>query len=121
MDWRTKIGIAIVPIVFLALWFLLTQMQYFKPVAEEPFVNDGILLKDNPGFEPGVWYLSYEEPGAPGLSVPLVFDHDSRCGSEGMLTICDISFDQGQRVHVEGARVGEAVQVVKLEYQRSPL
>jgi hypothetical protein len=57
------------------------------------FSKDGNVTKDSPGFNPGVWYLSYEEPGKPGLSVAL--DLNSVSSSY-------ISLTQGERVHVTG-------------------
>ncbi|MBP9757236.1 MAG: GerMN domain-containing protein [Candidatus Pacebacteria bacterium] len=81
-----------------------------------PFAHDGNLIQNSPGLEADTWYLTYEEPGAPGLSVQLRFDGNSRCGSENMLKVCDISFEQGDRVHVEGDRSGDSVLVRTLTY-----
>lgn len=119
MNWRAAIGIILVPLLMIGIWYVLTQTSIFggSDVEGEPFAHEGNLLKDNPGLEPGVWYLSFDMPGSPELSVPLVFDHDTRCGSEGMLTVCNISFEQGQRVRVEGMRAGDIVRVSKLVYE----
>jgi hypothetical protein len=84
----------IVFLVFLAalfFWFVISQ-SVFSPRSES-FVHDGNLIKDNAGLEPGVWYLSYEEPGSSGLSVKL--DLNSVAAPY-------IDLAQGERVHVEG-------------------
>ncbi len=116
MNWKTILGIVALPVIATILWFI--SAQYRAPEAPAPaaFSHEGNLIQNNPGLEPGAWYLAYEEPGAPGLSVQLLFDHESRCGSEGRLTICNISFDQGQHVKVEGELIGEVVHVTKLTY-----
>lgn len=116
MNWQAKIGILLVPLVVIVGWYLIQTSVSDRDVSSEPFVHEGNLVKDNPGLEPGVWYLSYEEPGSPGLSVPLLFDHDSRCGIEGMLQVCNISFDQGERVRIEGRQEGNAMRVQTLRY-----
>ncbi len=118
-DWRTWVGIILIPLIALGVWYVLSQIDT-APAPGESFVHEGNLLKDNPGFEPGVWYLSYEEAGAPGLAVKLVFDGESRCGSEGMLKVCDISFDQGERVHIEGIKENDVVRVTTLTYVVTP-
>lgn len=115
MQWRTWIGILAIPCILIAGWYLFSEYQSTHIVGT-PFAHEGNLIKDNPGLEPGVWYLSYEEPGAPGLSAPLIFDDTSRCGGEGMLKICDISFVQGERVRVEGTKEGTAVRVTTLTH-----
>jgi hypothetical protein len=43
------------------------------------FDQRGYFVKDNPGLKPDVWYLIYEKPGAPALSVELIFDDKSVC------------------------------------------
>lgn len=119
MNWRTWAGILAIPLIMIAGWYLLTKYFPDENVVRTHFAQEGNIVKDNPGFEPGVWYLAYEEPGAPGLSVPLVFDDSSRCGSEEMLKVCDISFVQGERVRVEGTKEGNVVRVISLTYHPS--
>jgi hypothetical protein len=46
------------------------------------FSKTGNLIKNNPGLEKDVWYLSYEEPGKPGLLMKLKFAEESICGPE---------------------------------------
>lgn len=60
------------------------------------------MIKDNPGFKPGVWFLSYEKPGSPGLSVELDLTSVSTPYTP---------FSQGERVHIEGVLHGEVVRV----------
>lgn len=117
MNLSVKLGIALIPLVFLAAWVLYGGGTP-QPAAISTFVREGSLLKDNPGFVAGVWYLSYEEPGMPAASQPLLFDHDSRCGIEGDFRICNISFEPGERVRIEGVTIGDAVLVQHLIYLR---
>ena len=63
----------------------------------ESFSADGNLIRNSPGFKPDVWYLSYEMPGQPGLSVEL--DLNS-------VDAPYIDLREGKRVHVEGMREG---------------
>ncbi|WP_366535671.1 hypothetical protein, partial [Streptococcus pneumoniae] len=56
-------------IIAFAAWYFFSAPTPTPPIQEAiNFIHDGVVLKDNPGFTPGVWYLSYEEPGSPGLS-----------------------------------------------------
>ena len=85
-------------------------------VSEEEFNEAGNLVKDNPGLEPGVWYLSYEKPGKPALTKKLVFvesstcidgSEDSGCSPEELIV--------GSRVRITGSEEGGAVVVSRLE------
>lgn len=98
-----KYLIAAVSVVMLAFaaWYLYPS-QSPAPSVEDNFVHDGVVIKDNPGFKPGVWFLSYEEPGSPGLSVEL--DLNS-------VPAPYISLTQGERVHVVGYLRGSVVEV----------
>jgi hypothetical protein len=84
-------AVGVVVLVFTA-WYLYAP-QTPAPAPEDNFAHDGVVIKDNPGFKTSVWFLSYEEPGSPGLSVEL--DLNS-------VPAPYISLTQGQRVHVEG-------------------
>ncbi len=70
---------------------------------EVNFNQVGNLLRDNPGLKPGVWYLSYGEPGKPGLKAELQFISQNS----------DLQI--GERVHIEGHETNEVVIVSKLE------
>jgi hypothetical protein len=68
------------------------------------FIHEGNVFRDNPGMKAGVWYLSYEEPGKPGLSRELkLSDHKS------------VDLQIGMRVLVEGYDANNVVEVTKLE------
>lgn len=118
MDWKAGAGIIALPIIGILVWLLLVW-SHNQPVPAV-FSQEGNLIQNNPGLEPGVWYLAYEEPGAPGLTARLQFDHESRCGSADMLTLCNISFDQGMRVHIQGTQSGNVVRVTTLTYVSRP-
>jgi len=92
----------IVAVVGLGIGWYFYASQTSNPSKEDGFVRDGVVIKDNPGFKPGVWFLSYEEPGSPGLSVEL--DLNS-------VSAPYISLMQGERVHVEGTLRGSVVNV----------
>lgn len=108
MKWRI-IGSVLLLILAIATAWYFFSMQ--KPAVAAEFSKDGNIIKDNPGFEHGIWYLSYEIPGASGLAKKLVFDAQSLCGTSSNLTSCDISFSQGQRVHVEGLETDDSIKV----------
>jgi hypothetical protein len=64
------------------------------------FSADGNLTRNNPGQKPDVWFLIYEKPGSPGLSVEL--DLNS-------VVAPYISLTQGERVQVTGTLRGSVV------------
>lgn len=106
-------------IVFFALcagaWYFFThRSEPFQPA----FFAEGNLVKDNPGMMPGTWYLVYEEPGFAALSVPLLFDTESKCGLARELRQCDIRLLQGDRVSVEGVRDEDRVVVSNLIFTK---
>ncbi|MBI5456632.1 GerMN domain-containing protein [Candidatus Kaiserbacteria bacterium] len=114
-DWKTWVGILLLPLIAITIWYAMDQNP--GPVSEgEPFDKEGNMMKDSPGFERGIWYLSYEEPGAPGLAAKLSFGEDSRCERDGVVNVCDISFLQGERVRIEGSRHGDVVDVDVLHH-----
>ena len=112
MNGRVIAGVVSV-LAIAALVYIATLQVERSPVG---FYGEGKLVKDTPGLEKGVWYMLYDEPGFPGLSVPLLFNDLSVCGIESNLTVCDMSFLQGDHVRVEGTRKGERVTVEKLVY-----
>lgn len=61
------------------------------------------------------WILVYEKPGAPALTVGLIFTTESRCVVEkGIPLFCNTAnFEQGERVLVMGAPDGEGKIVVE--------
>ena len=69
------------------------------------FSAEGTVVKDNPGLRPGVWYLVYERPGAPALSVELDLN---------AVDVPYIDLRQGERVHVEGTLRGSVVTVTTI-------
>lgn len=89
------------------------------PDQAERFEAVGNLVRNNPGMDPDVWHLVYEESGAPGLIVKLQFTQASICARGVENDICNYDmFEQGQRVHVSGERVTEsAINVVRLEFR----
>ncbi|MFA7286808.1 MAG: Gmad2 immunoglobulin-like domain-containing protein [Patescibacteria group bacterium] len=81
----------------------------------EAFQQEGNLVKDGPGFKPGVWYLIYEAPGQPGLSVELSFDANSTCVILEKSSACQLSDLQiGDRAAVEGYILESLVNVEKI-------
>jgi len=79
------------------------------------FSESGNLIKNNPGLKEGVWYLSYEEPGSPGLKVELDFTDESECSVGGEEKDCDnLNLESGVRVQVNGVKENGSVKVDKL-------
>lgn len=64
------------------------------------FSADGNAVRNNPGMKPNVWYLVYEKPGSPALTVEL--DLNSAVPPY-------IDLTQGERVHIEGQVHNEVV------------
>lgn len=81
------------------------------------FDKTGNLVRNNPGMEPGVWHLVFEEPGAPALSVQLQFTSSSICADGAENNTCDPEeLTEGGRVHILGEESGEGViRVIRLE------
>lgn len=74
-----------------------------KVPAPAEFSAAGNLIKNNPGLLTNVWYLNYEQPGAPAIDAVLVFDDKSVCVLAGAQAVCDESkLKRGDRVDVEG-------------------
>jgi hypothetical protein len=100
--------ITIVLILILALIFGLIYFSYNKQsdnngnVTEINFRKSGHIFINNPGFKPGVWYLTYEEPGQPALSKEL------------KITGRNLDIQTGQTVYVEGYESSGEVEVNKL-------
>lgn len=86
-------------------------------VSSIDFEKTGNLVKDNPGMEEGVWYLVFDEPGAPGSNVKLDFTESSICAEGQENNTCDpTQFTQGDRVKVLGQSADGMVRVMRLEY-----
>jgi hypothetical protein len=91
--------------------------EAYDPAGEEVFSETGNLMRDNPGFTPGVWYVSFEAPGQPALAQALVFDGESRCVSGMNESVCDPeTFEQGSRALVEGVMTDDGVRVETLTW-----
>lgn len=67
------------------------------------FTETGHIFRNNPGFKSGVWYLSYGEPGKPGLSAELKLNNKYP------------ELQNGQTVSVEGYNSNGVIEVSKLE------
>src|SRR5690606_12481542 len=70
----------------------------------------------NPGLPPGVWFLLYEDPGAPALTAELQFTTTSQCTAGGASISCD-DLEVGTRARVRGIEADGVVQVVTLEVE----
>lgn len=82
---------------------------------EESFNRSGNLMKDNPGLTPGVWYLSYETAGAPGLSTKLSFPEHATCTVTDGSSCAIKDLVQGDRVRVMGDMNGDIVTIRRIE------
>ncbi|MDO9445928.1 MAG: hypothetical protein Q7K37_11485 [Dehalococcoidia bacterium] len=89
------------------------------PTPQIDFERTGNLVRDNPGLPPGVWFLLYEEPGAPALTAELEFAAESSCVAEAQVIPCD-ALEPGSRVVVAGVQSGQRVRVVRLDVIAAP-
>ena len=77
------------------------------------FEESGHLVKDNPGLKPGIWYLVYEAPGAPALTVELLFDQNSYCVYDGTQGTCsDVLLPSSALTEIKGFEENGVVRVV---------
>lgn len=89
-----------------------TSFQLFT----DTFTQNGVLIKDNPGFPEGVWYLSFDSPGAPAQAVALSFETPILCTIAEDGTPCPAPIlTQGLRVRILGNTAGETVTVRRME------
>lgn len=121
MNIKTIAGFLLLPMLAVAAWFLFPVQTAPHMPRPEMFRQDGNIVRNNPGLDPDTWYLVYDVPGAPGRTQRLEFNGGSRCGSAEMLKICNTTFEQGERVRIEGFRLKNDVVVTKLMYLQSPL
>jgi hypothetical protein len=108
-------------------WYALTttndvpEAEFVLTPIEVTFSKAGVVVQDNPGYEPGVPFLIYEEPGAPALTKKLLFIGESFCASRtGGLPCLAMSHAPfidvylNNRVIVEGVLDGDAVSVLAI-------
>lgn len=101
-------------VAFSAYYFLFSNKE---EILEDNFSETGNIAINNPGLKPGTFYLVYEEPGSPGLSVELSFADKSSCFSNGEETDCSgMEFDAGDRVEVKGFREEGIVRVSSIDF-----
>lgn len=105
------IALIIVASIGAFVYWNFVKEETSTPIENEvDFIKTGNAVKDNPGFKPGVWYLVYEEPGAPGKNIELVFDVESPTAD----------LNQGDRIKIEAfLNDGKAV-VRKIEKVGAP-
>ena len=88
-------------------------------VSSERMVSDfsktGNIVRDNPGYPEGVWFLIFEEPGSPAISKALYFNEDSVCMISEEEETCDPDeMEVGSRVEVEGFEKEDEIEVMTL-------
>lgn len=84
------------------------------------FSETGNLVKDNPGFKPGAWYVVYEKQGAPALNAELKFSGDSLCQVGSISQSCQaIILEAGDRVQITGWMMNGAVIVKNMLIQKN--
>ena len=116
-----NILIAVLLLIFgisLAAAIRLNSKDQSKPISPTPtptpqvanFIQTGNLVKDNPGMDPGTWYLVCDAPGSPASTVKLDFNSKSLCQPIS----CD-ELTPGTRVRLRGDQQGDLVFVQKIE------
>ena len=104
---------------------IIAPSGYFDQPAVFNFSASGNLAKNNPGQKPDVWYLVYEEPGAPGLTVELQFDNNSSCITSTTTVPCatimsNDYFQSGEKVSIKGTKKDSVVLVSELTVSNAP-
>jgi len=85
------------------------------------FSETGNLVKNNPGFKSGVWYLVYEKAGSPALNVEIKFSGDSTCKIDTISQPCQqIVFENGDKAVVVGWIIDGALIVKNMVVQKAP-
>lgn len=104
MTMRTTVALAGICLAMVAIgaWYVSRSPAIAPEPAGTAFSAEGNVARNNPGQRPDIWYLIYEKPGAPGLSVEL--DLHS-------VSAPYISLEQGERVRVTGTLDGSVVRV----------
>lgn len=132
--------VGILVVVFVGVWYLFSRIgreagperrTEFRVQPGEPgtptpestqtlevnFFEAGNILNWDPETESYTedWTLLYEKPGAPALSVKLIFDGNSVCVLGKGEWPCDqVELNNGDRVELQGNRVGDEVTVIRL-------
>lgn len=89
------------------------------PAVSYDFEETGTLTRNSPGLTPGVWYLLYEAPGQPGLTMRLSFDDDSRCFDGTDRGPCERSvFENSLPVTIRGTKDNNGVVVGEMDIER---
>jgi len=84
----------------------------------ENFSQIGNIVKNNPGLKKDTWYLIYEQPGSPALTIELIFDEESKCIiGEEIKSCSSVTLENGERVKIEGIEKEERVLVKTLTKQ----
>lgn len=106
--------IMILGVIVLMIIGLFVYQEFLSPKGEEDNINfskSGNLIINNPGFDAGIWYLSFESQGASANSVKLLFDKESICRNEN--NSCS-SLLAGSRVDIKGIENNGAVLIKEL-------
>ncbi|PIR41472.1 MAG: hypothetical protein COV31_01190 [Candidatus Yanofskybacteria bacterium CG10_big_fil_rev_8_21_14_0_10_46_23] len=105
---RTKNILVIVISSTIIVVALLFGFRSLAPNGDQPspvnFTQEGNVVRDNPGFKPGVWYLVYEQSGSSALTKEL-----------DLADIAPLPLQNGEQVHVEGRERAGVVKVTSLQ------
>lgn len=75
----------------------------------------GSLVRNNPGLKPNTWYVVYEQPGSPALSLELSFNAGSTCVvNDSEINCSKLDVLNGQHVQVKGVRTNSIIQVQEI-------
>lgn len=112
---KATLTIIIAAVIGGGIWFSFGSNKDKDNVARSMinFEETGHLVKDNPGLKLGVWYLIYEAPGAPALTVELFFDDNSYCVYNGVQGECpDVLLPSSTLTEIKGYEENDVVRVV---------
>lgn len=83
------------------------------------FEQTGALIRNAEGLTPGMWYLKYENPGTPGLTMRLSFDAETLCIDRENRGPCTRSqFENNLAVRIWGMRDADGVRVKEMRIEQ---
>lgn len=103
--------LGVIVLIIIGLFVYWEFFPFMEKKDDVDFYKEGNILINNPGFIEGVWYLSYETPGAPANSVKLSFDKESVCVNQ---TNSCSNLTNGERVSIQGIEKNNEILVRNL-------
>ncbi|OGZ68643.1 MAG: hypothetical protein A3D44_03965 [Candidatus Staskawiczbacteria bacterium RIFCSPHIGHO2_02_FULL_42_22] len=102
------IGVVVLVLAGVAWMLFFSNAPVNNGIGQNPsnVIIQGIITKDTPGARPGVWYITYEEPGSPALRKEL---------DVSAINFTNKYLYNGQTARVEGYESNNVVKVTTLQ------